>query len=57
MHWKLSVGKSAKVTQLIDSLHAIELHWLAGKVLFCYNTFITLLVLNSAHRQISLYLK
>ncbi|KAF6041587.1 hypothetical protein EB796_000100 [Bugula neritina] len=32
MHWKLSVGKSAKVTQLIDSLHAIELHWLAVSI-------------------------
>lgn len=31
MHWKLTEGLQAKVENLIDSLHHIDLHWLAGK--------------------------
>ena len=32
MHWKLTVGTQAKVQHLVDSLHNIDLHWLAGKI-------------------------
>ncbi|XP_067936902.1 uncharacterized protein [Watersipora subatra] len=32
MDWKLTLGRNAKIEYLICSLHAIDIHWLAGSI-------------------------